>query len=64
MLVIKIGKKENINSAIKRFKRKIRDTRVIQELRKRQEFTKPSEIKRKQKQKAIYKAKFLNNSEV
>ena len=47
MLVIKIGKKENINSALKRFKRKFRDTRVIQELRKRQEFTKPSEIKRK-----------------
>ena len=64
MLVIKIGKKENINSALKRFKRKFRDTRVIQELRKRQEFTKPSEIKRKQKQKGIYKAKFLNNSEV
>ena len=64
MLVIKIGKKENINSALKRFKRKFRDTRVIQELRKRQEFTKPSEIKRKQKHKAIYKAKFLNNSEV
>jgi len=52
MLVIKIGKKENINSALKRFKRKFRDTRVIQELRKRQEFTKPSEIKRKQKQKS------------
>ena len=53
MLVIKIGKKENINSALKRFKRKFRDTRVIQELRKRQEFTKPSEIKRKQKQNNI-----------
>ena len=64
MLVIKIGKKENINSALKRFKRKFRDTRVIQEIRSRQEFVKPSEKKRKQKQKAIYKAKFLNNSEV
>ena len=36
MLVIKIGKKENKNSALKRFKPKFRDTRVIQELRKRQ----------------------------
>ena len=32
---------------------------VVKELRKRQEFTKPSEVKRKQKQKAVYKAKFL-----
>ena len=64
MLVIKIGKKENINSALKRFKRKFRDTRVIQEIRSRQEFVKPSELKRKQKQKAIYKAKFLRNNDI
>ena len=64
MLVIKIGKKENINSALKRFKRKFRDTRVIQEIRSRQELVKPSERKRKQKQKAIYKAKFLHNNEI
>ena len=64
MLVIKIGKKENINSALKRFKRKFRDTKVIQEIRSRQEFVKPSEKKRKQKQKAIYKAKFLHNNEI
>jgi small subunit ribosomal protein S21 len=59
MIIIKIGKKENINQALKRFKRKFRDTGVVKELRKRQEFTKPSEVKRKQKQKAVYKAKFL-----
>lgn len=64
MLRIKIGKKENINSALKRFKRKFRDTKVIQEIRRRKEFIKPSEVKRKQKQKAIFKAQFLNNSEV
>ena len=64
MLVIKIGKKENINSALKRFKRKFRDTRVIQEIRSRQEFVKPSEKKRKQKQKAIYNAKVLHNNEI
>tara|TARA_B100001996_G_C18498106_1_gene530363 strand:- start:372 stop:566 length:195 start_codon:yes stop_codon:yes gene_type:complete len=59
MIIIKIGKKENINQALKRFKRKFRDTGVVKELRKRQEFTKPSEVKRKQKQKAVYKAKYL-----
>ena len=64
MVIIKIKKGENINSALKRFKRKFRDTRVVQEIRKRQEFVKPSEKKRKQKQKAIYRAKFLHNNDV
>ena len=58
MLIVKIKKGENINSALKRFKRKFRDTRIVQE------FVKPSEKKRKQKQKAIYRAKFLHNNDV
>ena len=64
MLIVKIKKGENINSALKRFKRKFRDTRIVQEIRKRQEFVKPSELKRKQKQKAVYKAKFLRNNDI
>ena len=64
MLIVKIKKGENINSALKRFKRKFRDTRVVQEIRKRQEFVKPSELKRKQKQKAVYKASFLRNNDI
>jgi len=64
MLIVKLKKGENINSALKRFKRKFRDTRVVQEIRKRQEFVKPSELKRKQKQKAVYKAKFLRNNDI
>ena len=63
MLIIKV-QKGNITRALKQFKRKFRDTRVIQEIRSRQEFVKPSEKKRKQKQKAIYKAKFLHNNEI
>ena len=59
MLIVKIRKNEKINQALKRFKRKFRDTGVVKEIRKRQQFTKPSEVKRKQKQKAVYKAKFL-----
>ena len=63
MLIVKIRKKENINQALKRFKRKFRDTGVIKEIRKRKEFIKPSAKKRKQKLKAIYNAKFLAESE-
>jgi len=61
MLVVKIGKKENINQALKRFKKKFRDTQVIKELRKRQEYKKPSAIKREKMLKAKYKQKFINN---
>ena len=64
MLIVKLRKNENINSALKRFKRKFRDTRVVQEIRKRQHFVKPSESKRKQKQKAVYKNKFLRDNEI
>ena len=63
MLVVKIGKKENINQALKRFKKKFRDTQVIKELRNRKEFIKPSALKRKKKQNAIKKQKYLTNLE-
>lgn len=63
MLIIKIRKNENINQALKRFKRKFRDAGVVKEIRERQQFTKPSTIKRKQKQKAVYKEKYLMENE-
>jgi small subunit ribosomal protein S21 len=63
MLIVKIRKNENINQALKRFKRKFRDTGVVKEIRKRKEFIKPSARKRKEKLKAIYKAEFLSKSE-
>lgn len=40
---------ENINQALKRFKRKIEDSKLLDELRKRECYTKPSEIKKKTK---------------
>ena len=55
MLVIKLRKGENINSAVKRMKRKVRNTRLIQEIRGRKHFVKPSALKRKAKLKAEYK---------
>ena len=63
MLIVKLRKNENITQALKRFKRKFRDTGVVKELRKRKEFIKPSAIKRQKKQKAIFKAKFLAKNE-
>jgi len=45
---------ENIERALKRFKRKFNETKVLPQLREREKFTKPSVIKREQKKKAIY----------
>ena len=60
MLIVKLRKNENIYSALKRFKRKFKDTGVVKEIRKRQQFAKPSRIKREAKMKAINKQKYLN----
>tara|TARA_Y100000004_G_scaffold34775_1_gene37192 strand:+ start:96 stop:290 length:195 start_codon:yes stop_codon:yes gene_type:complete len=54
MLIIKVRKGEKIDQAIKRLKRKFRDTQILKQVRERQEFTKPSIKRRKQIQKAQY----------
>ena len=54
MIVIPIKEGENIERALKKFKRKFEKTGVVKELRCRQAYTKPSVTKRQQKLKAIY----------
>tara|TARA_Y100000356_G_scaffold84312_1_gene70165 strand:- start:527 stop:721 length:195 start_codon:yes stop_codon:yes gene_type:complete len=54
MLIVKVKKGQKIEQALKQMKRKFRDTGVLKELRKRQEFTKPSVIRRREIQKAQY----------
>lgn len=54
MLIIPIKDGENIDKALKRYKRKFDRTRVVRHLRARQQFDKPSVIKRAQMQKAQY----------
>ena len=54
MLIIPVKEGENIDRALKRFKRKFDRTGTMRQLRKRQEFTKPSVERRQQIQKAQY----------
>jgi small subunit ribosomal protein S21 len=54
MLIIPVKDGENIDRALKRFKRKFDKTGTMRQLRDRQQFTKPSVTKRKQVQKAAY----------
>lgn len=54
MLIIPVKEGENIERALKKFKKKFDRTGVIKELRSRQHFTKPSVEKREEKLKAVY----------
>jgi small subunit ribosomal protein S21 len=54
MIIIPIKEGENLERALKKFKRKFEKTGVVKELRDRQAFTKPSVRSRQQKLKAIY----------
>tara|TARA_R110000850_G_scaffold203228_1_gene329411 strand:- start:20266 stop:20460 length:195 start_codon:yes stop_codon:yes gene_type:complete len=54
MLIIPIKDGENIDRALKRYKRKFDRTGVMRQLRTRQAFTKPSVSKRAEVQKAQY----------
>lgn len=54
MLIIPIKDGENIDRALKRFKRKFDKTGTMRQLRYRQTFTKPSVSRRAQIQKASY----------
>ena len=54
MIVVPVKEGENIERALKKFKRKFEKTGVVKELRRRQQFEKPSEKKRERMMHAIY----------
>jgi small subunit ribosomal protein S21 len=54
MLIIPVKDGENIDRALKRYKRKFDKTGVVRQLRSRQAFTKPSVTRRAVVQKAQY----------
>ena len=57
MLIIPVKEGENIERALKKYKKKYDKTNVMKELRNRKEFEKPSITKRQQKIKAGYRQK-------
>ena len=54
MIVVPVKEGENIERALKKFKRKYERTGIVKELRARQQFTKPSVKKRLAMEHAIY----------
>ncbi|SEB77859.1 SSU ribosomal protein S21P [Tenacibaculum sp. MAR_2009_124] len=55
MLKIIVKEGENIDRALKRYKRKYRDVKVLQQLRERKQYVKPSVLRRAEVKKAAYK---------
>lgn len=54
MIIVQVKEGENIERALKKFKRKYERTGVVKELRRRQAFEKPSVTNRKKMMEAVY----------
>ena len=54
MIVVPVKEGENIEKALKKFKRKYEKTGIVKQLRARQAFEKPSITNRKKMMKAVY----------
>ena len=63
MIIVHVKEGENIEKALKKFKRKFEKTGVVKELRARQQFDKPSVLKRLKMERAIYVQKLKNTEE-
>jgi small subunit ribosomal protein S21 len=57
MLIIPVKEGESIERALKKYKKKFEKTGVVKELRRRQQFTKPSVVNRETRLRAIYREK-------
>ena len=54
MIVVPVKEGENIEKALKKFKRKFEKTGIVKELRSREQFDKASVTKRLKKERAVY----------
>jgi small subunit ribosomal protein S21 len=63
MIIVPVKNGENIERALKKFKRKFERTGVVRELRARQQYEKPSVKKRLKMEHAIYVQKLRDAEE-
>ena len=63
MIIVPVKDGENIERALKKFKRKFEKTGVVKELSARQKFDKPSVLKRLKMEHAIYVQKLRQAEE-
>lgn len=63
MLIIPVKEGESLEKSLKKFKRKFDKTGALRQLRARQQFVKPSVVRRKEIQKAAYVQQLKLNEE-
>ncbi|MBE6264021.1 MAG: 30S ribosomal protein S21 [Prevotella sp.] len=63
MIIVPVKDGENIERALKKFKRKFEKTGVVKELRSRQQYNKPSVLKRLKMEHAVYVQHMRDNEE-
>ena len=63
MIIVPVKNGENIERALKKFKRKFEKTGVVKELRSRQQYNKPSVLKRLKMEHAVYVQHMRDNEE-
>ena len=63
MIIVPVKDGENIERALKKFKRKFEKTGIVKELRARQQYDKPSVLKRVKMEHAIYVQQLRANEE-
>ena len=63
MIIVQVKEGENIEKALKKFKRKFERTGIVKERRGRQAFEKPSVTNRKKMIKAVYVQKLRQGEE-
>ena len=63
MIIVPVKDGENIERALKKFKRKFENTGFVKELRRRQQYDKPSVLKRLKMTRAIYVQKLRREEE-
>ncbi len=61
MLIINVKNEESIDRALKRYKRKFRNTKILQEIRRRKNYVKPSVKRRNEILNAEYRQKMYGD---
>lgn len=63
MIVVQIKEGENLEKALKSFKKKFDRIGVVKELRSRKVYSKPSVVRRQKKLKAVLRQKYIDSLE-
>ena len=64
MTKVKVRKGESLEQALRRFNREVHRARILQEVRDRERYVKPSEVRRQNKKKLARKIYYEKNNKI